>query len=282
MSLWPRQRPAPWLPKSEKAHLDRKVWITIALVLVISCAASYAILLFTGEMRYAVWFSLALVGCVFAGRVIGEYAWTVVGTRYTALILRLYAHWGRKRGGKMMITPYPDFVPGRLRQTWEAMGFAAGLSMMLAATILFVTEEDSEALPWLALAGLVLSMCLTFMLVPHWTFARLGLRITEPRRFVVRSLAESYTAFVQVSNGTMVLGSSFWAINALAGRAARVEIWLLVGVSMATLLAVSVVAMGTATAYYKKHEEKVLKRVAADAKRLGFVAMTSGNVAASL
>lgn len=281
MSLWPR-RAEPWLPRGKKRRIERSIWITIALVLVISAAASYAILQVTGELRYGLWFFLAIVGSVFAGRLIGEYGWTIVGTRYTALILRLYARFGRKHGAKLMMTPYPDFVPGRVRQTWEAMGFAAGLSMLAAASILFVTQEDSESLPWLCLGGLVVSICLTFMLVPHWTFARLGLRMSQPHRFVVESLAESYTGWVRVSNGALVLGSSFYAINALAGRADRVQIWLLVGMSMATLLAISIVAMGTATAYYKRHEEKVLKRVIDDAKRAGFVAMTAGNVVSSV
>jgi hypothetical protein len=286
VSLWPRRhttwRSAPklrdWTPPApRKVRLDRAIWVTIALVLLLSAGASYTILQLTGEGRWSLYFLGVIVGAVFAGKLIGEYVWTVVGSFYTGLVLRVYAHFARKRGAKMMITPYPDFVPGRLRQTWEAMGFAAGLSLLAAASILFVTSEDSNSLPWLSLGGLVLSCVLTFMLVPHWTFARLGLRVSEPQRFVVSSLAESYSGIVRVSNGTILLGSTFYGVNALAGRATRLEIWILVAVSVAIMLAISLVAMGTATAYYKRHEEMVLKRVAADAKRLGFVPMTGGN-----
>jgi hypothetical protein len=290
VSLWPRRhsawRSAPKLktwepPRTQKTRLERSIWLTILLVILLSGAASYTILLITGETRLSLWFFALIVGSVFAGKLVGEYVWTVVGSFYAGLVLRVYAHYARKRGAKLMITPYPDFVPGRLRQTWEAMGFAAGLSLLAAASILFVTQEDSEALPWLSLGGLVLSCVLTFMLVPHWTFARLGLRVSEPQRFVVRSLAESYSGWVQVSNGTILLGSTWYGVSALAGRATRLEIWLLVGVSVAIMLAIAMVAMGTATAFYKRHEEKVLRRVAADAKRVGFVEMTSGNVASA-
>ncbi|GEM_PF-5659314 len=290
VSLWPRRhsswRRAPRLrewkpPAPRKVRLERSIWITIALVVVLSGAASYTILKLTGETRLSLYFFALIVGSAFAGRLIGEYVWTVVGAWYTRLVLRVYARFARRRGARMMITPYPDFVPGRLRQTWEAMGFAAGLSLLAAASILFVTEEDSSALPWLSLGGLVLSCVLTFMLVPHWTFARLGLRVSEPRRFVVRSLAENYTGWVRVSNGTMLLGSAWYGVSALAGRATRLEIWILVVVSVAFMLAIAIVAMGTATAFYKRHEEKVLQRVASDAKRLGFVEMTGGNVASA-
>lgn len=288
MSLWPRSsawRSAPKLkdwtpPKPKRARLERSIWVTVALVTVLAAIASTIILKLTGESRWSLMFLGLIAGSAFAGKIIGEYVWTVVGSFYTGLVLRIYAHFARRRGAKMMITPYPDFVPGRLRQTWEAMGFAAGLSLLAAATILFITEEDNNALPWLSIGGLVLSCILTFMLVPHWTFARLGLRVSEPQRFVVRSLAENYTGWVRVSNGTILVGSTFYGVNALAGRATRLEIWILVGVSLAILLTIALVAMGTATAFYKRHEAKVLTRVAADAKRLGFVPMTGGNVVA--
>jgi hypothetical protein len=289
VSLWPRRhaawRRAPKLktwrpPAPPRVKLERSIYVTIVIVLALSAAASYTILRITGESQWSFVFFGLIVGSVFAGKLIGEFVWPVLGARFCAVIMHLYVRAGRKRGAKLMITPYADFVPGRLRQTWEAMGFAAGLSLLAAATILFVTQGDSTALPWLSLGGLVLSFVLTFMLVPHWMFARLGLRMAQPHRFVVESLAESYTSWVRVSNGTILLGSAFYGVNALAGRAARLEIYILVILSVAIMLAVSVVAMGTATAYFKRHEERVLKIVAADAKRLGFVPTTHGSVTA--
>jgi hypothetical protein len=200
----------------------------------------------------------------------GERVWPSLGTWASARVLRVYARWGQHRRARLVIAPCADFVPGRARQTWESMAFASAVSMLVGVTFVFFTALPARALPWLCLAALSACGVVTFLLVPHWAFARLGLRLWEPRRFVVRSVAESYASIVQVSNGTLLLAAGFYGVNALVPRVPRVEAYFTVGITILVLLGLSVAMFGSAAAYFRRHEERVVKDVADEARRLGF------------
>lgn len=251
---------------------DRHPILTSLIVLAISIAASWLFLHFTHERQ---WFFAAVavsIGALFTGRFLGERLWPALGGSHAALVLRMYASWARRRGARMSITPYADFVPSRARQTWEAMSFASALAVLAGASMLYMIELDSSLLPWLSLGALVLCAALTFVIVPHWVFARLGLRIHEPERHIIRSVAESYASFVRISNGTLLLGAAFYGMNVLMlGRMPRLESGFMVALTVSGVLALSLTLFGTAAAYYRRHEEQLVKRIAAEARRVGFV-----------
>lgn len=272
------------LRKESLAHrsvpgFDRAVVVTIGLVLMLSAVTTSAVMVLTHTTRWIYAVPLALAGAVFAGRLLGERVWPVVGVRFASFVLRQYARYGRKRGARMLVTPFADFMPSRLRQTWESTAFASGLAIILGTTLLLVMHErSSNGLLWWSLGALALCCGLTVLLVPHWAFARLGLRLSEPHRFVVRSVAESYDRIVRVSNGTILLLAVLYGVNMLADRATRVEWVGTVMITLAGILGFAVVVMGTSAVYFKRHEEDVIKRVAAEARRVGFLPVRMGSV----
>lgn len=263
-------------PPHKVRGLDRHPIITSLIVLALSIAGSYLFLHFAHEQKWFFATAALSVGAVFAGRFLGERVWPVLGGWAAAVALRVFVHWGRRRGARLVITPYADFVPGRFRQTWEAMAFATALAVLAAASLTYTIELDAALLPWIALGALVLCTSLTFIIVPHWVFARLGLRVWEPERFVVRSICESYAQLVRVSNGTLLIAAAFYGVNVLMlGRMPRLESGLTIGLTIGAVLALSLAFFGTAAAYFRRHEEELVKAVAAEARRLGFTSVRS-------
>lgn len=256
--------------KRREPFFDRHPVRAIVVVLALALVATLGVLYFVHAMRWFALAAAAIVGTALVGRLLGETVWTTLGVWASERVLRVYVAWGHHRRARLAIAPCADFVPGRVRMTWESMAFASALSMLVAVSLLYVLPIEPIALPWLSLA--VLSACgiLTFLLVPHWAFARLGLRLWEPRRFVVTSLAESYAGWVQVSNGTLLLAAGFYGVNALAPRVPRADAYLIVGSTILVLLGLSVALFGTAAAYFRRHAERVVRLVAEDARRLGF------------
>lgn len=245
-----------------------------AVALALCIAGSWLFLEFAHAGKWFLASVAVSLGAVFAGRLLGERVWPVLGAVTAALVLRAYSRWGKMRGARLVISPYADFVPGPLRQTWEAMAFASGLALLGAASLLYVLELDSGMLPWLTVGALVLCAALTVAVVPQWLFARLGLRLWEPERFIVRSIAESYSGLVRVSNGTLLVAAILYGVNVLMlGRVPRLESGMTVAGAVAAVLVLSLAFFGTATAYYRRHEEYVVKAVAAEARRLGFTAV---------
>lgn len=266
-----RRRTDPFpLKKPRESRLRRHPLAAMAAVLALSLAAVFLVLRTIHETQ---WFYLAAglsLASIFAGRLIGEKAWPILGSRVCRLVLRLYTKWGYRKGARLLIAPDADFVPGPLRQTWESMAFATGLAVATGATILFATQGAPRTLLWASIGGLVLCGTLTVLVVPHWVFARLGLRLWEPRRFLSTSLSESYSGLVRVGNGTLLIGAAIYGVNIVAQRAPRMESYSLVAFAIAGVLGFSIAVFGTAAAYFQRHQEKLVKQVAADARRLGF------------
>lgn len=264
--------------KNESARLERSIITTVAFTLLLATVTAAAVLTITHTERlvYAVPAALALA--VIAGRLLGERVWPVLGIGFSSLVLRGYAKWGRRRSARLLLTPFADFMPGRLRQAWESTAFASGIALMLGASLLFLIKGRPGTLLWFSLGLLAFACMMTFLLVPHWAFARLGLRISEPDRFVTRSLAESYDRLVRVSNGTILLVAVFYGVGILADRATRIEWYVTMLTTLAAILGLGVVVTGTAAAYFKRHEERVVKRVADEARRLGFMPVRLGRL----
>lgn len=246
---------------------------TSVAVFLLSLAIGVVFLHFVGATRWFLLAGLASLGSVLAGRLLGERLWPIFGGWTSVAVLRIYVRWGQSRGTKLVIAPDADFVPGRFRQTWESMAFASALAILAGATLLDVLHGNTAWLPWMSLGALTLCIATTFLLVPHWVFARLGLRIWQPRRFLATSLAESYAGIVRVSNGTLLVFAAYYGFKVMLDLAPTLEGYMVVALTLGGLLAVSVAVFGTAAAYFHRHEERVLKYVAAEARGMGFKAL---------
>lgn len=262
----------------KRVEVERSLLTTILFALLLSgvTAAAVVTITHTEKLLFAIPAALALA--VIAGRLLGERVWPALGVGFSSIVLRGYAAWGRRRSARLLLTPFADFMPGRLRQAWESTAFASGIALILGASMLLIFEGRPGSLIWFCLGLLAVASVMTFLLVPHWAFARLGLRISEPDRFVTRSLAESYDRIVRVSNGTILLFAVFYGVSILADRATRFEWYFTVLTTLLAILGLGVVVTGTAAAYFKRHEEHVIKRVAAEARRLGFVPVRLGRL----
>lgn len=264
--------------KSKRFHLERSIVTSVLASLLLATITSAAILVLTHTEKWVYVIPAAFALAVVAGRVLGERVWPSLGVLSARIAIRIYARFGRARGARLLLTPFADFVPSRLRQTWESTAFASGLALMLGASLLYLVSGRASTLLWLSLGLLAVSCTFTFLLVPHWAFARLGLRISEPSRFVVRSVADAYDRFMRVSNGAILLVAIFYGAAILADRATRIEWYFTLLTTLAGILGLGVVVTGTAAAYFKRHEEGVVKRIAAEARRNGFMPVRMGRI----
>lgn len=242
----------------------------VALVATASAIASLAFLHYTDHVRWIAGALGVTVGCVVIGRFFGERVWPALGRWTAVLALRGYARWARRKNARLVVAAEQDFVPGRLRETWEAMAYAMALSVLGGATLLLLLKGGSERLPWLTLAALAACSSTTFILVPHWAFARLGLRVWETRRFVVLSLSDSYGRWLRLSNGTLLVAASFYGLKVLGDVVPTREGILSMLLTFLGLVAVCLALFGTAVAYFRHHEEVVVHRIGMEARRLGF------------
>ena len=259
-------------------RIDTVLWASIVLGVVLSFAISGTVYFLTQAGR---WAASALVGCLTSllmGGILGARLWPRLGVTFARHVLHAYAFMGRRRNCQLLLTPYPDFVPSRARQMWESTAFAGAISLLVGANFLLGVQAANTALPWFSLAALGIGCGLTVLLVPHWTFARLGIRLSEQGRFVVRSVAESYSRLVRVSNGTLLVAAIAYGVAVVAGRSGRAEGYHLVGVTLVLLLGFSFLIMLVATATFRRHEGEVVARVMQMARREGYVPVSSGRV----
>lgn len=242
----------------------------IATAVALSLAAGAFFLVAADRWGWVAPAMLVAGACVGAGWLLGERLWPWLGKATAILALRLYARWARRKGARLVIATDGDFEAGRLRETWESMAYAMALAVLSGAALLVVTHGERDRLPWLSLAALALCAATTFLLVPHWAFARLGLRVWEVRRFVVLSLADSYGRWLRISNGTLLLVAFAYGYKLVAEAApAWSGVWTM-GLSFVGLLAVSVALFGTAVAYFHRREADVVHAIGVEARRLGF------------
>lgn len=280
LRTWRPQRARNWKPAaSPRARLDHATTLTLALCLLASAAAGLAVGWMRGDWRTGLAWAGVGAASTGAGVALGGRVWPALGVRVASLVLGLYARHGRRVNAQLLLTPYPDFVPSRLRQAWESTAFAGALSLAVGVNLLVVLDAPGTMLKWLALASITLCSLGTVLLVPHWTFARLGLRMSWQERFVVGSIAESYAGFVRASNGVMLLGAVFYGATVMAIRLTRLDGYLTVGTTLLLLLLVCAAMMTTATAFFRRREEEVLRAIAAEARRVGFHSVRGGRVA---
>lgn len=242
----------------------------VALAVGLSLAAGVLFLIAADRSRWLAAALLVAALCVGAGWILGEKLWPWLGRATAIYALRGYVWWARRKGARLVIATDADFEAGRLRETWESMAYAMALAVLSGAVILVVTHGEREELPWLSLGALALCAATTFILVPHWAFARLGLRVWEVRRFVVVSLADSYGHWLRLSNGTLLAVALAYSYKLVADASPRADSLSTMMLSFVGLLAVSVALFGTAVAYFHRRETEVVHAIGVEARRLGF------------
>ncbi len=250
--------------------LERDLVIPIVLAYALGATASVFLYLVT-DLGLWFWAILgAITASIFVGRFLGIFLWPRLGLAATRLALRFHLR-RRSHGALLHLTPFQDFPSNTLRKTAEATAFAVGLAVLIGGGIvLALTTPGSRVLTVVACVALLGAVALTFVLVPRWLFSRLGARIEEQGRFIVRSLAEEHGRVTHVSDGAIVVFALFFGVNVLAASMDRLEGGLAVAALILALASVSVVMMATGAAYFAREEERLVKDLANYAKRIGF------------
>lgn len=200
---------------------------------------------------------------------LGTRAWPKRGRRVGRWFLR------RQLKGRapatILLTERPDLVPRTARRIVEVVGFSAGMTILLATALtLFGLRDLGVSLPsWLFIA---LSLWGASVLVPYWSFARLGLRRVDAVRVVVEPLSRHYASRLKLSNGALLLVALSVTVNlgfrsGLPPREVLLNSLYFVGHLVTAILVVSAAAV----AYYSRAERAVVLDLQKDALDHGVV-----------
>lgn len=201
------------------------------------------------------------------GRWIGRRLWPRHGLALTRRLLRGYAKTHER--GDLLLTGRSEFVQSMRRRIFEATALIAGLNLLLVfavAPFLPVTGRVATGI-----LPLVLTIYLTVALVPHWTFARLGLRRVDHARFMVSPLTREYSDRLRISNGAVVLLALGIGGFVLRQQGATdVQAGQQIVSSGLTIVLLSVILVATAVAFYQREETGVVEAAAREAIAMGF------------
>ncbi len=250
--------------------LDKELAIPIGIAYAVGMAAALVLTMVTDLGLWLYGILGALVASFFVGRFLGQTIWPRIGLMASEAALRFHLR-RREQGALLHLTPFQDFPSSTMRKTAEATAFATGLAVLIAGGIVVALSEPSAGgLVTAAAVAFLAGIALTVVLVPRWLFSRLGARIEERGRFIVRSLAEEHGRIMHVSDGAIVVFALFFGVNVLAPVMDRLEGGFVVLGLLLALASVSVVTMGTGAAYFARQEERLVKDLSATAKRIGF------------
>lgn len=202
-------------------------------------------------------FALAAPLPILLGAWLGHRSWPRRGRKLARHIVR--RQFRKDAKPLIFLTDRPDFAPNMGRRVLEVIGFSAGSSVLLAAILPLL---DLAAPNVLALASLLTLLTLwgSFVLVPYWLFARMGLRQVDAVRWLVQPMSRGYADRLRLSNGALLLFATGAVFN-LAFRAGQSgEAALVDAVQLVVRIVASVlVTAATATAFYARQERKLLK-----------------------
>lgn len=222
-------------------------------------------------------YTAGLVLALLIGRWLGKSAWPARGR---ALALRLMARAvAAKAKPVLYLTDRPDFEPRSWKRILEVVGFAGGVTILVPATIQLLGAPVHIAGP---LGGLLLILALwgSFLLVPYWAFARLGIRRVDPVRWMVQPVSRAYAGRLRLSNGALLVIAAGVTINLAFRAGASGDEALVHGVVAVAELAASIlVVSAAAVAYYARAEKELVRGLEEDILKLGILdgrAMTDG------
>lgn len=203
----------------------------------------------------------------FLGWYLGASVWPRHGGTVARKLLESYAK--NPERGELVMTGRPEFHRTAARRIWEASALMASLSVLyVLVTRYFVALPGTLAGSVLALVAIAY---LSIFLVPHWSFARLGLRRVDRARFIVQPLTRDYSDRLKLSNGALVvlvLGAGGFILRQKGATDAE-AMTQMVALALITIPFILLLA-ASAVAHYQRRERVVLDSLARDAVRLGY------------
>lgn len=202
-------------------------------------------------------FAIATPIPILLGAWLGHRSWPKRGRKLARHVLRR-----RLRGNVkplLFLTDRPDFMPNMGRRVLEVIGFSAGASVLLASILPLLGLATPNVYAWASILTL-LTLWGSFVLVPYWLFARMGLRHVDVVRWLIQPMGRRYADRLRLSNGALLLFATGAVFNLAfrageSGEAALVDAVQLVVRIVASVL----VTATTAAAFYARQERKLLK-----------------------
>jgi hypothetical protein len=157
----------------------------------------------------------------------------------------------------VFLSDRPDFEPHLGRRVLEVLGFAAGASVVLAAVLPFLGLASWNVF---ALAGTLTLFTLwaSFILVPYWLFARMGLRQVDPVRWLVQPMSRRYADRLRLSNGALLLVALGASVNLAFRAGASGEVALVDGIQGLVRLVASILLVAASAAVFYAQRERAL------------------------
>ncbi len=201
------------------------------------------------------------------GAYLGARSWPKMGRKLGVILLRRAV---KARVQPMLVlTDRPDFHPFTWRRILEVVGFAAGTTSIVT-TILAITGSQGVRISLISNLFVLLALWGSFVLVPYWTFAGMGVRRVDPVRWIVEPLSRRYAQRMRLSNGALLLVALGLIVNLAFRAGASGEEAFVDGLRvLGHLVAAILVVAATAVAYYKRAERGVLLDLEAEALALG-------------
>lgn len=215
----------------------------------------------------ALGFALAAPIPILFGMFLGARSWPRRGRRLARHLLKRTL----RQGGRPLLffTDRPDFRPHLGRRVLEVVGFSAGASVILAAILPFLGLATFDIL---ALASVLTLLTLwgSFVLVPYWLFARMGLREVDPVRWLVLPTSRRYADRLRLSNGALLLVALGASVNLAFRAGASGEQALVDGIrGIVGLLTTVFLVAATAAVFYTRKEKALAKEFEEEALAYG-------------
>lgn len=214
-------------------------------------------------------YPLAVGFALLVGMYLGRRVWPRRGRRLARRVLKRTIA-GRRRP-ILYLTDRPDFIPSIPRRIFEVVGFAAGVSIIVPATLQMfgvgggLVPLTGGILTLLALWG-------SFVLVPYWVFARLGIREIDPVRWLVQPMSRKYADRMRLSNGALLILAVGAAVNLAFRAGASGDAALVSGFLTVTRLSASILVVAAAgVAYFSRVEKQIVRSLEEEALQLGIL-----------
>lgn len=259
---------------SEGATARRKLpwpaprFSTLAGPILVAVAADFAlnIALEPPQGRVALAARIASFGvltglAILAGLWLGRRTWP---RRGRVLTLRLLARVARRP--LVLVTDRPDESGSLMRRTLEVIGFAAGVPVLAIAILALLGVSAGIVVYPIS----ILALWGSFVFVPYWLYARMGLREVDAVRWVITPLSRRYADRLKLSNGALLLFAAGAVVNLAFRAGASGDVALVTSIiQVGHVVAFVLVIAATAVASYMREEQALAREMEAKALTLG-------------
>lgn len=196
------------------------------------------------------------------GMWLGRRSWPRRGRRLARHVLK--RAFRQETRPLVFLTDRPDVAPHLGRRILEVVGFAAGGSVVVAALLPLLGFDGVNVLALAALLSLF-AVWASFVLVPYWLFARMGLRQVDPVRWMVEPVSRRYAGRLRLSNGALLLVALGASVNLAFRAGASGEAALVDGVRVLVSLVASIFLIAaSAVVFYSQKEKGLVKEFEAE------------------